>query len=147
MMAHVKGMLVIGTLAAGVWVGSAQNVGQQVITGFRVPEYDDQGRLKSQLFGDYAKIPMTGPIEVHQLKYEFYNESGTQAETRITAPLCFYDREHGEASSDGAVRIARDDMVITGVGFHFSRNTERMIIHNQVKVVLKGMRRQEGFVP
>ena len=140
-------MLMIGTLAAGVWVGSAQNADQQVITGFRVPEYDDQGRMKSQLFGDFAKIPMAGPIEVHQLKYEFYNESSTQADMRITAPLCFYDRDHGEASSDGAVRIARDDMVITGVGFNFSRTSERMVIHNQVKVVLKGVRRQEGFIP
>ncbi|TAN39210.1 MAG: hypothetical protein EPN23_00365 [Verrucomicrobia bacterium] len=147
MMARTKRMLVIGTLAAGVWAGSAQNTDQQVITGFRVPEYDDQGRLKSQLFGDYAKIPTAGPIEVHQLKYEFYNESGTQTDMRITAPLCFYDREHGEANSDGSVRIAREDMVITGVGFNFSRNTERMVIHNQVKVVLKGMRRQEGFIP
>jgi lipopolysaccharide export system protein LptC len=140
-------MMVIATLAAGVWAGSAQNTDQQVITGFRVPEYDDQGRMKSQLFGDYARIPMTGPIEVHQLKYEFYTANSTQAEMRITAPLCFYDREHGEAHSDGAVRIARDDMVVTGVGFNFSRATERMVIHHQVKVVLKGMRRQEGFIP
>ena len=145
-MVRTKKIFAVTILAAGVWVGSAQNADQQVITGFRVPEYDDQGRMKNQLFGDYAKIPTAGPIEVHQLKYEIYGES-TQAETRITAPLCFYDREQGEAHSDGAVRIAREDMVITGVGFNFDRRSERMVIHNQVKVVLKGVRRQEGFIP
>ena len=145
-MARMKKLVAMGMLITGVWVGSAQNTDQQVITGFRVPEYDDQGKLKNQLFGDYAKIPLSGPIEVHQLKYEIYGES-TQAETRITAPLCFYDREQGTAHSDGAVRIAREDLVITGMGFDFNRHEERMVIHKQVKVVLKGMRRQEGFIP
>ena len=144
---HLKKTVVLGILVVGVWGGAAQNTDQQVITGFRVPEYDDQGRLKSQLFGDYAQIPTTGPIEVHQLKYEFYDETGTQSEMRITAPLCFYDRDHGEANSAGPVRIAREDMVVTGVGFNFNRISERMVIHSQVKVVLKGMRRQEGFIP
>ena len=139
--------MVIGTLAAWMGGGTAQNVDQQVMTGFRVPDYDDQGHMKSQLFGDYAKIPTTGPIEVHQLKYEFYSETGTQTDMRITAPLCFYDREHGEAASDGPVRIAREDLVVTGVGFNFNRTNERMVIHSEVKVVLKGMRRQEGFIP
>ena len=146
MLARINKLITVGILAAGGWVGSAQNTDQQVITGFRVPEYDEQGKMKNQLFGDYAKIPVTGPIELQQLKYEIYG-TGTQAEMRITAPLCFYDRERGAAHSDGAVRIAREDMVITGVGFDFNRYDERMVIHNQAKVVLKGMRRQEGFIP
>ena len=137
---------VAALLATGVWVGSAQNLEQQVITGFRVPEYDDQGHIKTQMFGESANIPANGPVEVHQLKYEIYGE-GTQAETCITAPLCFYDREGGEAHSDGPVRIARADMVITGVGFSFDRRSERMVIQHQVKVVLKGMHKQEGFIP
>ena len=139
-------MFVVGMLAVGVCLALAQTTDRQVITDFRVPEYDDQGKLKNVLRGDYVTIPNSGPIEVHQLKYEVFGTS-TQAELNITAPLCFYDRERGTATSTGAVRIARSDMIITGTGFDFDRRTERMVIRNQARVVLKGARKQEGFIP
>jgi len=139
-------MFVVGMLAVGVCLALAQTTDRQVITDFRVPEYDDQGKLKNLLRGDFVTIPNSGPIEVHQLKYEVYGTS-TQAELNLTAPLCFYDREQGTATSTGAVRIARSDMIITGTGFDFDRRSERMVIKQQVRVVLKGVRKQEGFIP
>jgi hypothetical protein len=146
MILQKKSILVFGALAVGVCLALAQTTDRQVITGLRVPEYDDQGRLKSLLRGDHATIPLSGPIEVQQLKYEVFG-SGTQADVRITAPQCLYDREHGTANSTGAVCIARPDMIITGTGFDFDRRSERMVIKHQVRVVLKGARKQEGFIP
>ena len=141
-----KNWFVVGMLAMGVCLALAQTTDRQVITDFRVPEYDDQGKLKKLLRGDFVTIPNSGPIEVHQFSYEVFSV-GTQADLRITAPLCLYDREQGTANSTGAVRIARSDMIITGTGFDFDRRTERMLIKNKVRVVLKGVRKQEGFIP
>ncbi len=141
-----KNWWVAGMLVVGVCLALAQTTDRQVVTDFRVPEYDDQGKLKNLLRGDFVTIPNNGPIEVHQLSYQVFN-AGTQAELHITAPLCFYDREQGTATSTGAVRIARSDMIITGTGFDFDRRSERMVIKHKVQVVLKGVRKQEGFIP
>ena len=141
-----KTLLILGVLVFGVCFALAQTLDRQIITGLRVPEYDDQGKLKSLLCGDHATIPLSGPIEVQQLKYEVFSGS-TQADVRITAPLCLYDRELGTANSTGAVRIARPDVIITGTGFAFDRRSERMVIKSQVRVVLKGAHKQEGFIP
>ena len=146
MILRKKSLLVLGALAIGVCLALAQSADRQVITGLRVPEYDDQGKLKSLLCGDHATIPLSGPIEVQQLKYEVFG-GGTQAEVRISAPQCFYDRDQGTANSTGGVRIARPDLIITGTGFAFDRRSERMEIKSQVRVVLKSVRKQEGFIP
>ena len=55
-----------------------------------VLQSDDQGHIKTQMFGESANIPASGPVEVHQLKYEIYGE-GTQAERglrRRRPPRC-----------------------------------------------------------
>jgi hypothetical protein len=135
-----------GMLVMGVCLVLAQTADRQVVTDFRVPEYDDQGKLKNLLRGDFVTIPNQGPIEVHQLNYQVFN-GATQAELQITAPLCFYDRDQGTATSTGAVRIARPDVIITGTGFDFDRRSERVVIKSKVQVVLKGVRKQEGFIP
>ena len=36
----------------------------QTVAGFRVPEYDENSQLKSQLFGDFAKVLPDGVIEI-----------------------------------------------------------------------------------
>lgn len=141
-----KKILVAGLLALGC-LALAQTADRQTITGLRVPEYDDQGKLKSLLCGDHATIPLSGPIEVEQLNYEVFSGGGTQSDVRISAPQCFYDREQGTANSTGTVRIARPDVIITGKGFEFDRRSERLVIKSQVRVVLKGARKQEGFIP
>jgi hypothetical protein len=38
-------------------------------------------------------------------------------------------------------------VIITGTGFDFDRRSERMVIKSKVQVVLKGVRKQEGFIP
>ena len=113
----------------------------------RVPEYDEQGRLKSQMFGELAKSLPDGNVEITGLKIEFYE--GTQVNVRVTAPLCVFDRVRNVAQSDGPVRIARDNMVITGTGFQFDKKDERFKIRSKAKVVLKGGRREmnKGNLP
>ena len=134
-------------LWAAVWMAWAQNADFQSGTGVRIPEYDEQGHLKSLMFCDLVKSLPDGNIEITGLKVEFYE--GTQVNMRVTAPLCIFDRTRNSAQSEGPVRIARDTMVVTGTGFLFNNKDERFKILKDVKVVLKGGRRKlnQGMLP
>ena len=130
----------------------AQNTGDvQTVSGFRVPSYDQNGEMTSQMFGDYAKILPDGYVEIAQLKMEFYSNEGTNRITnmRVTSPRCIYNRTRGTAVSDSDVRIARDDMVVTGTGFLWNNEDQFLKITQNAKVVLKNAHTniQEGASP
>lgn len=122
------------------WRAVAQISSMQTVSGFRVPEYDDQNRLKSQVFGDFAKIKEDGSIEITQLKLEFY--SSGLLDLTVTSPECIYRQKEREAESKSDVRIARDNMVVTGVGFKWTGREEKFEIHNKARVVLNGLRKK-----
>ena len=132
-----KNFLVFAMLACGVCFALAQTADRQVITGLRVPEYDDQGKLKSLLCGDHATIPLTGPIEVQQLKYEAFS-SGTQADVRISAPQCYYDRQQRTISSPGPLHMqtAEGHFSIEGEGFLFQQTNKTLWVSNRVHTIL-----------
>lgn len=126
--------------------GQLRQAEEQTITGFRVPTYDREGNMTSQVFGDRARILPNGLVDIVELKMEFYgsNTAGTtnrNVEMRISSPRCLYHRGTGIATSDAPVRIARDNMVVTGVGFQWFGDAQRLEIYNQAKVVLKDIRR------
>ena len=124
-------------LGAAAW---AQDSGMQTVAGFRVPEYDENNQLKSQLFGDFAKVLPEGIIEITQLKIDFYSEG--KVEMTVTSPKCTYKQKEGKAESDADVRITREDMVVTGKGFAWNGRDEKFEIFKEAKVVLKGARKQ-----
>ena len=138
-------------LWALVWVAWAQNADFQSGTGVRIPEYDEQGHLKSLMFCDLVKSLPDGNIEITGLKVEFYE--GTQVTMRVMAPLCIFDRARNTAQSEGpagtSVAVGRGRMVVTGTGFLFNNKDERFKILKDVKVVLKGGRRElnQGMLP
>lgn len=116
----------------------AQDKDNRTVTGFRVPEYDAESHLKSELFGDFAKVLPDGIIEITRLKIDFY--SGDRVDMTVTAPQCRYNQRLSKADSDGDVRIVRENMDVTGVGFSWAGREERFKIFSQVKVVLKEAR-------
>ena len=126
-------------LAFGV-AGWAEDSSMQTVAGFRVPEYDENNQLKSQLFGDFAKVLPDGIIEITQLKIDFYSEG--KVEMTVTSPQCTYKQKEGKAESEAAVRITREDMVVTGKGFAWNGRDEKFQIFKEAKVVLKGARKQ-----
>lgn len=145
---HVgAGLLLIGGVA---WAGPTNDV--QTLTGFRVPTYDEKGVMTSQMFGDFAKVLPDGMVDITSLRMEFYNgsdETNRQTAMVVTAPKCFYNRSKGQAFSDEAVRISRENMVVTGTGFKWNNEDERLKILKDAKVVLKGIKRSmnEGVKP
>lgn len=123
----------------------------QQVTGFRVPSYDAKNNLTSQMFGDAATILADGRVDITELRMEFYSgtASNRQTEMRVTSPRCVYNRNTGSATSDAPVRIARDNMVVTGNGFQWNNKDQRLVILRDSKVVLKEVQRsiEEGVQP
>lgn len=124
----------------------------QQVTGFRVPSYDDQNNLTSTMFGESAMIMPDGKVDITDLRLEFYSGVATnrQIEMRVTSPRCMYDRNTGSATSDAPVRLARDNMVVTGVGFQWSSREEKLFIEKDAKVVfndIKRSMREQGVAP
>ncbi|MBM4152747.1 MAG: hypothetical protein FJ220_04395, partial [Kiritimatiellaceae bacterium] len=68
-------------LAGSVW---AQKDLSMEVVGFRVPEYDDQGVMTAQLFGDRAEMQGEGDIKITGLRIEFYKD--TQTIATVTSP-------------------------------------------------------------
>ena len=132
-----------GRLLAGLGLGLAACAVAQVqpgmeAGGFRLPEYAEDGTLKSQLFGEYARALSNNLIEIRGLRIELYKDG--QVETRVTSPHCLYDRGSQAAGSTSSVRITRGEVVITGDRYSYSSRRERFEIHTNARVVLRDVR-------
>ncbi len=119
----------------------------QVIRGFEVPEFDRENRLRSKLFGEFARILPSGLVDITSMRIDFYNDD-REVEMRVSAETCVYDRITRSAESDTRVRIARPNMIISGQGFKWNAEDGQFEIHDDAKVVLKGAlasAEKEGF--
>lgn len=124
----------MGTPVA-VW---AQADRAQRIAGFEVPDYDSEMRLRSMLFGDFARIMPGGEVEITNMRIEFYTEDD-EVEMQVSSPECVYDRTTSNARSDAEIHIARDNMIIMGRGYVWNAEDGRFEIFNDARVLLKGL--------
>lgn len=125
-----------------VWIGWAAWVPAQdsmTLSGFEVPEYDKDMRLRSKLFGDFARVRPDGMVDIKNMKIEFYDDD-TVVETRVTTPECTYNRTTRDARSAGDVRIARQNMVITGTGFSWNAEGGEFKIFKNARVELRDLK-------
>jgi len=102
---------------------------------FRVPEYDAKGRLVYQILGSSAKWLSNGDIDVTNLRLEVYRDG--EVDATVTTSQCLVNRAKGTATSEQAVRIERDDMIVTGIGFRFDAKTQKITIFSKVRLELK----------
>lgn len=110
------------------------------VTDFSVPEYDVNGNIVSELLGDYADIMPDGRVRVRNLRIISYKNG--EPELTVTSPECEYIEEDKSAYSDSEVRIARENLVVTGKGFSWDATGERMEIRSDVRVVLRNVQKQ-----
>jgi len=123
-------------VAAGLaMVAAAQEPGE-AIQGFRLPEYDEQGQLKQQLYGRTATFLEDGIIQLTGLKIEIYNNG--QVSARVYSPLCAYDQKRKRAASKQHVRIVTEKAVLTGDGFAWNGENEQFQIFKNAKLTLAG---------
>lgn len=115
------------------------------VRGFIVPEYDAAGQLKWKLFGDTARVLLTGgKVEVHRMKIEVYH--GDAVDMTLRSPVCLFDRGAKLATSDDAVEIVATNMVVTGKGFDWNAGDNVVKIRNDVTVTIQN-RQGPMFLP
>ncbi len=120
--------------------GWAQRQADTTITDFAVPEFGPNNELKSKLTGRFARMRPNGQVDITGLSIEFYDLE-RRVQMRVTAETCLYNRVTRNAESEQRVRIARENMVITGEGFQWNAGESRFRIFKDSKVVLKEITR------
>jgi hypothetical protein len=150
----IRGLLVAGLLGAAWSPGQASSADlanaiplgdDSQIKGFRVPNYDDQSVMTSQIFGDFARVLPDGNVEITELRMEFYSYADGERITdmTVTSPMCLFHRARGLVISDSDVRISRDDLTVTGKGFMWSNQRQELRILNESRVELKKARKDK----
>jgi len=133
-MKRVLNHLLAFLLLCGVAVAQDFGTGME-ISGFRVPDYDDQGKLRAQLYGEHANVLEGREVEITNLKIEMYKD-GKVAMT-VFSPHCFFNMETRQARSEGRVLIESGLMTIVGRGFTWSAEAGRFEILHDSKVLVK----------
>ncbi len=131
-------------LLGGSWGDSAvaRDEAGTKLTGFTVPQYGkEDNRIVSRLFGDLAEFMPGGFVRITNMRADFYNLTGA-VEMQISSPLCRYDEGRKRVESEDSVRIVRSNIEVTGRGFEWDNERERLQINNEARVVLEGARDQ-----
>lgn len=108
----------------------------QTVTGFRLPEYDEDGKLKQQLYGQTATFLQDGIIQLTGLKIEIFRKGEVSA--RVYSSLCAYDQKRKRAASKQHIRVVTEKAVLTGDGFAWNGETQQFQIFENAKVTLDG---------
>ena len=120
----------------GLAAGALAQLEGQSVKGFRLPEYDENGKLTQQLYGQTATFLQDGIIQLTGLKIELFRKGEVTA--RIYSSLCAYDPERKRAASKQHIRVVTEKAVLTGDGFAWNGETEQFQIFENAKIVLDG---------
>lgn len=113
------------------------------LKGFMVPEYGADGQMVWRMYGETAQVELVGgKVEVHVMKLELFQNGAVDA--TIYSPVCLFDRAAKTAASDAAVKIVATNMVVTGTGFDWSSNDNRMRIRSDATMIISN-RKDMGF--
>ena len=117
----------------------AQEPGME-ISGFRVPDYDEQGTMTSQLFGDRAEMEGGGLVKITGVSVEFYKDDETYM--TVTSPHCFFDRNTREAWSEASVAADMEGVHVRGRGFRLQSSDRKVQVLNDSKVIIEDIMEQ-----
>jgi lipopolysaccharide export system protein LptA len=131
--------LASGILLLAVSVPAQQDVNME-ISGFRVPEYDDQGIMTSQLFGDRAEVGGGGEVKITGLRIEFYKGGKTLME--VSSPYCFYNQKTREAHSDAPVAADMERVKVRGRGFRLQSDKGEVRVLEESRVTIEDVMQQ-----
>jgi hypothetical protein len=129
-------MMVMATQRSSV----AESTGSEAtISGFSIPEVDENGDMKWRVMGESARLkPTGGPIDITKVRLEMYKNA--RVDMVLTSPRCLFDREKREAETDAPVEITGRSLVITGDGFFWSGTNNLLVIRNNARVIVSDMR-------
>jgi len=107
-----------------------------VVSGFRVPEYDEEGQMVSQFFGENAVYESDGQVKITGVRVEFYRDEETFQ--TVESPYCFYDQDTRDARSDAAISAKMDGFDLSGVGFELGLESRLVEVKSQSRVEIVG---------
>ncbi len=136
--------MVAGLLLCGATLATAQLAGQTV-KGFRLPEHDEDGVLKQQLYGETATFLQDGIIQLTGLKIEIFRNGEVTA--RVFSPKCAYDPTRKRAASKEHIRVVTEKAVLMGDGFAWNGENEQFQIFKNAKVILDGQMNKSVLAP
>lgn len=128
-------LCVVCGLSLAALPARAQLTGQTV-KEFRLPEYDEEGNLKQQLYGETATFLPDGIIQLTGLKIEIFRNKEVTA--RVYSPDCAYDPARKRAASKEHIRVVTEKAVLTGDGFAWNGENEQFQIFKNAKITLDG---------
>jgi hypothetical protein len=107
------------------------------IRDLRLPleQYED-GAVKTQLRAGGAEVPPRGHVHGRDVLLEMFDPGGG-TNVAVWAETCRYSRRYQTAGSDGPVRVEARGLKVTGRGFVWESGQERVIIKQDVRVVLQ----------
>jgi len=117
----------------------AQEPGME-ISGFRVPDYDEQGVMTSQLFGDRAEMESDGMVKITGVNMEFYKDK--EVYMTVTSPHCFFDQKTRVAHSEAPIAADMEGILVRGRGFKLNSTDRKVKIFNESKVVVEDVMEQ-----
>lgn len=108
--------------------------GGPVINNFTLREFDDDGQLAWQVFGQRAlitgsRVRLTGAQILCRNGGELY---------RIFTPACEFDRTTKTGRGDQRLQMRSRNLLIEGIGFDLDLGTRRLSIRSQVKLRILG---------
>ena len=133
------GRWMAGGAAAAALCALAQLQPGGSATGFRVPDYDEEGQLRSLLSGERVTVLTPDLVELENVQVDLFRDG--IVETRIVSPHCLYHRRAQIAMSTSSVRIVRGDVVITGEDYRYEPRRQRFLIQTNARVVIRDVRK------
>lgn len=134
---NIRTLRLIAMLLAAACTAAAQDL---EISGFRVPEYDEQGVMTSQLFGERAEMKGDGNVNITGLRIDFYDDGETVME--VTSPFCVYNQQTEEAHSDAPVHADMDRVQMSGRGFEMQPGANAVRVLNDSVVTIYDVMQQ-----
>ncbi len=135
----MRDIIITGILLLAGSLVAQQDLNME-ISGFRVPEYDAQGVMTSQLFGDRAEMEGGGEVKITGLRVEFYKAGKTVV--TVTSPYCFYNQKTREAHSDAPVAADMERLKMTGRGFLLQASNSTVRVFDDSRVSIKDAMKQ-----
>ncbi len=130
-------------LVFALWAAAFSTIAQEPgmeISGFRVPDYDEQGVMTSQLFGDRAEMEGNGMVKITGVNMEFYKDE--EVYMTVTSPYCFFDQKTREAHSDAPVAADMEGVHVRGRGFVLNSSDRKVQVLNESKVIIEDIMEQ-----
>jgi lipopolysaccharide export system protein LptA len=107
---------------------------EEPIENLRVKlEYYPTGELKRELFAKLAEVPSNGDIVAHGLELKELAKDGS-VQIKINADDCRFNQDKQTATSTNRVVLKREGMTVSGKGFDWDGNKQKIKILKNARV-------------